>query len=406
MTQLKNKMTKKELIHDPSFLQWCLAPTEELDIVWGNYLKAYPDEKKILEQTKETIRSVKLNSYKLTEADKQSLKQSIARDLILRKQAKRKRQIWQYAAAACLFIVCLSGGYWFMEQDRSVDMDAALMVHDIQIDTTQTEVELQLTTQKKVQITDKATIRVNEKGKVQIAEADIAEVKEVEQKNENQVSMNTLMVPKGRHSSVILSDGTKVWVNSGSILRFPEQFDKDKRTIYVEGEIYLEVKKDASRPFYVKTTQMDVRVLGTAFNVVAYTDETEQAVILKEGSVSVDNRSGGEKIIKPNEKLILNDKQMSVSRVNVYDYISWIDGVLQFSQKDLGEILHRLSRFYRVEFNCSPDVRNQMCSGKLVLFDNVEQVLQTLEKSFGISYKINGNEIKLSMNQKNDLPMK
>ena len=151
---------------------------------------------------------------------------------------------------------------------------------------------------------------------------------------------------------------------------------------------------------------MDIRVLGTSFNVVAYKDEMEQAVVLKEGSVSVNNHSGEEKIIKPNERLVLNDKQMSVSRVNVYDYISWIDGVLQFNQQNLGEILQRLSRYYRIEFNCSPEIRNLTCSGKLVLFDDVDQVLQTFQKSFGISYVKNGNEIKLNMDPKKELPMK
>lgn len=406
MTQCKSKKTVKELIHDSLFLQWCLAPTEELDAMWDNYLKIYPGEKENLEKAKKIVCSVKLNSFALSATDKQSLKQSIVNDLIKRKKARKIRLAWQLTAAACLLIFCLSGGYWLMQKNVSdIETGTILMAHDIQIDTTLTEIELQLATQKTVQITDKATIRVDKKGKVQIAKADIADIKEVEQKKDNHISMNTLIVPKGRHSSVILADGSKVWVNSGTILRFPEQFDQDKRTIYVEGEIYLEVEKDATRPFYVKTTQMDVRVLGTSFNVIAYKDEAEQAVILKEGSVSVDNRSGEETIIKPNDMLLLNEKQMTVKQVDVYDYISWIDGILQFNQKSLGDVLNRLSRYYRVEFSCSPEIRNFMCSGKLVLFDNVEQVLQTLQKSFAISYEINGSEIKLSMNPKNNLPM-
>ena len=171
--------------------------------------------------------------------------------------------------------------------------------------------------------------------------------------------------------------------------------------IYVEGEVYLEVTKDASCPFYVKTNQMKIRVLGTSFGIVAYKDENFQSVVLKEGSVAVEGYKSGKQIIKPNDLLILENGQMSVSQVNVYDYISWIDGVLQFREKNLGEVLRSISRYYRVQFSYPPDIEQVKCSGKLVLFDNMDQVLQTLQKTLSVSFHRKGNLIEVnSINNK------
>ena len=98
--------------------------------------------------------------------------------------------------------------------------------------------------------------------------------------------MNTLVVPRGRRSSLLLADGSRIWVNSGSVLRFPSHFDEKQRLIEAEGEIYIEVVK-AKIPFLVKTDKFTVNVLGTKFNISSYTDEEESTVVLVEGSVNV-----------------------------------------------------------------------------------------------------------------------
>lgn len=391
MAQYNCKKTEKELIHEDLFILWCLCPTEESDAYWNGYLDAFPEEKLTVRHAKEVVCSARMNRYSLSPDEKESLKLRIKQNAVKHKQAKRRYLFWQYAAA-CVVLLCSIGIGWHVQKGRSLDTVNTSIAQHMCIDSTQTEITLQLTTKKKVRVIDKTPISVNKKGKIEISEKNIAAV---EDEQEEEISLNQLTVPKGRQSSILLADGTKVWVNSGTVLRFPDRFDGDDRTIHVNGEIYLEVKKDSSHPFYVETSRMKVKVLGTSFNVTAYNDDPQQAVILKEGSVSVDNCSGEEKRIKPNEMLVLDKEQMSVSHVDIYDYISWKDGFLQFNQKELKDILSRLSHYYYLRFACSSDIENLKCTGKLILFENVEQVLQTLQKSLPITYEIKGNVIEL-----------
>ncbi|MDR2970243.1 MAG: FecR domain-containing protein [Tannerellaceae bacterium] len=403
MNKIQPLKTVDQLIRDDSFILWCLFPAEKSGQRWiEDYLALYPQEKETIEKAGQLVRSLKLNNRNLSSTEKECLKRSIINDLRKSGKSKRVRQRWQYAAA-CISFICALGSLYLINKENPFRAGNRLPVEDVvQLDTAdQTEVELYLA-QEKMQVANNATILVDRQGKVNVIDKGTNHLEilnndryaEDSQRGENQ--MNVLSVPKGRRSSLILPDSTKVWVNSGTVIQFPERFEKEKRMIYVEGEIYLEVTKDESCPFYVKTNQMEVQVLGTSFCVTAYKDEKFQSVILKEGSVAVEGYGSGKQIIKPNELLVLENDQMSVSRVNVYDYISWIDGILQFHEKNLGEVLRSISRYYRVQFNYSPDIEEVKCSGKLVLFDHMDQVLQTLEKTLSVSFHREGDTIEVT----------
>ena len=406
MNKKQHIKTVDQLIHDDFFILWCLFPTEESEQVWiDDYLTLYPEEKENIEKARQMVRSLKLNNRKLSPIEKESLKENIINDLRKFRKPKRMRLTWQYAAA-CILIICTLGSLFLITKENLFqERDILSLVDDVQLDVNQTEVELYLA-QEKMKVSDNATILVDQQGKIKVTDKDFNNLEATERKcigeaKEKGNHMNVLSVPKGRHSSLILPDGTKVWVNSGTVLQFPEIFEKEKRMIYVEGEVYLEVTKDASCPFYVKTNQMEIRVLGTSFGIVAYKDENFQSVVLKEGSVAVEGYKSGKQIIKPNDLLVLENGQMSVSQVNVYDYISWIDGILQFREKNLGEVLRGISRYYRVQFSYPPDIEQVKCSGKLVLFDNMDQVLQTLQKTLSVSFHRKGNLIEVnSINNK------
>lgn len=407
MNKKQHIKTVEQLIHDESFILWCLFPTEKSGQVWiDDYLTLYPEEKENIEKARQMVRSLKLNNQKLSQIEKESLKENIINDLRKFRKPKRMRLTWQYAAA-CILIICTLGSLFLITKENLFqERDILSLVDDIRLDVNQTEVELHLA-QEKMQVSDNATILVDQQGKIKVTDKGISNPETTEKECYTDDAkakgnhMNVLSVPKGRHSSLILPDGTKIWVNSGTVLQFPEIFEKEKRMIYVEGEVYLEVSKDVSRPFYVKTNQMEIRVLGTSFGVVAYKDENFQSVVLKEGSVAVEGYKSGKQIIKPNDLLVLENGQMSVSQVNVYDYISWIDGILQFREKNLGEVLRNISRYYRVQFSYSPDIEQVKCSGKLVLFDNMDQVLQTLQKTLSVSFHRKGNLIEVnSINNK------
>lgn len=402
MDKIQHKLNIDQLIQDDSFILWSLLPADDLEQTWiRDYLILYPEEKENIERARDKVRSLKFNRQRLSSIEKDSLKQTIKKDLIKRQKSKKIRLIWQYAAA-CILCISILGSLYLMNEESTLRNDENPFLTNIDLDSGQTEVELHLP-QEKIQVADNATISINHQGNVNVEDKKIKNIelidkegnRKADKNNTKETRLNVLSVPEGRRSSLILPDGTKVLVNSGTILQFPEVFDKDKRVIFLEGEAYMEVAKDASRPFYVKTNQMEVKVLGTSFCVIAYKDENYQSVVLKEGSVSVEGYNAGKQIIKPNDQLILENGQMSVNQVNIYDHISWIDGILQFQEKDLGEVLRSLSRYYRVRFSYSADIESLKCTGKLVLFDNIDQVFQTLQKSLSISFRYEGEIIEV-----------
>lgn len=393
MKQLIEKKNKEELLKEHRFILWMLFPTEESEAFWEHYIACYPEEKETLEEAKKEFKKIKLNDFRLSDIEKRKLKQQIKEKANARKQSLYHTLIWR-CAAACILIIGMLVPLWLSNMPKT---DETTLTSSVSLGKKQTEVEL-LTNTQKVQLSNNTEIRINEEGNVHIPKEKIQSVEKQKSKKgdlKEEYPMNILKVPEGRRSFLTLSDGTKVWVNSGTVFQFPEQFDTKERLVYVDGEIYLEVSKDTSRPFYVKTSRMNVKVLGTSFCVSAYKEEVNQAVILREGSVMVDNRAGNKQQIHPDEMLVLVDDQMEVKQVEAYDYISWIDGFLQFNQRDLGSILTQLARYYRVKITCPENLKTLKCSGKLVLFDDVEHVLNTLQTTFSISYVKDGNEIQI-----------
>lgn len=395
----RNKKEVKRLIQDNQFIMWCLSPTEKENLKWQAWMDERPERPEIVEEARKVILSVRLNDYKMPHEDQELLYYRISDSLQKRNKKRYFRiNIYRYAAACVLVALCSVMTLKLLYRDREQgDIKETLFTQD-QIEKTQTEVELKVGHERSMLLENKATVKLNSKGEIRVdskvTEQGLDDKKEPDKKpsgKEVMEKLNTLKVPYGRRSSLVLADGTKVWVNSGSVVLFPSTFDKDKRVIYVEGEAYLEVAKETERPFMVKTPKMDVRVLGTSFNVSAYEDDAEQSVVLRTGHVRIDNGSGIQRDIQPNEMLVMKDDLMSVAKVNANDYISWVNGEFLFKSKKIGYIAQRLMRYYGVTIKTSPAVDELMCSGKLVLFDDIHQVMQTLCDGLPITYRTEGD---------------
>lgn len=202
---------------------------------------------------------------------------------------------------------------------------------------------------------------------------------------------NQLIIPYGKRSVVTFADGTKAWINSGTRLIYPVEFRKDRREVYVDGEIYIEVKEDKSRPFIVKSDRMEVKVLGTKFNISAYESDTQKKVILVSGSVKVlsKDEKRNEMVLKPDQMCLIEEGNMSVESINAGEYIMWIDGFYIFESVNLSEILTRLSRYYNKTIVCGKPAENLKCTGKLDMKDNLKEVLQGLTNTVPISFNQN-----------------
>jgi len=392
------------LIHDDQFILWCLKPTVELDTKWNKWKIDFPEQKIAMEQARSIVLSVRLNGYSMPRIRFEALYARIQESLAKKQKKARHIQMYRYASACALVIICLIGAWILSPKERSIDLP--VLFAESAIDSTQMEVELILDNQQKMLLENRTNIHFDAKGSIFVDKKQKS-IQIIHSKKDKSIktssglkALNVLKVPLGCRSSLILSDGTKIWANSGTVVHFPSVFEPDNRTIYVNGEIYLEVTKDASRPFYVRTSRMDLRVLGTSFDVSAYQNDFKQSVVLCKGCVEVDNRAGIKNKIHPNEMLSLEGCTMSISKVNTYNYTFWVDETFVFENRNLSEVMLQLSRYYNMEIDCSAEVKNLICSGKLILFQDIQSVMNTLSESLPISYKIKNNTIKINNKNK------
>lgn len=207
---------------------------------------------------------------------------------------------------------------------------------------------------------------------------------------------NELLIGKGEEYQLVLSDGTRVWLNSESRLKFPVQFANNRREVILEGEAFFEVTKNPNAPFIVKTGPMDIEVLGTSFNVSAYKDEASIQTTLVEGKVKVSSNIGQsfEQILKPNEQAVFSksNNQFEVIEVNAALYASWREGIFVFDEENLDDILRKLSRWYDINvFFQSEEVRAYQFSGKLPRFKNCNELLDMIEKTTDVQFTMKEN---------------
>ncbi|WP_086478224.1 MULTISPECIES: FecR family protein [Arenibacter] len=229
----------------------------------------------------------------------------------------------------------------------------------------------------------------------------------------NAVVYNTLMVPFGKKSKIELSDGSKIWLNSGSRLVYPAVFKGGNREVYLEGEAIFEVVSDKKRPFLVVSEGQKIEVLGTVFNVSTYKNDKEVKTTLKSGSVDIEYLS--QNLKKPKNRLKITpgtqatynkaDKRIVSETVNVDHYFSWRNNELVFKNDALQFIIRKLTRHYNVDIEINaPELAEETFSGNLDLKEDVEKVLRIIARTTDMEYtKISENQYVIN---KKELPMK
>lgn len=201
--------------------------------------------------------------------------------------------------------------------------------------------------------------------------------------------VHKLSVPYGKTARLNLADGTHLHLNAGSIVAFKAGMSGKNRTLYLNGEAYLDVARDESRPFEVITDRMSVSVLGTSFNVEAYHDEERQSVVLVSGKVKVgSDRLDGEYLMTPKQRLSLGRSgDVAVETVNPEDYVCWTSNFLKFNHSDIADVLRRLARHYNAEFSCDATVKGLSITGNMDVSVDCENALENLSIVSGISYR-------------------
>ncbi len=208
-----------------------------------------------------------------------------------------------------------------------------------------------------------------------------------------------LIVPRGKHTCLILADGSTLHVNAGTKVIYPNRFKKNHREIFVDGEIYIDVVKNEKAPFIVSTTSCDIQVLGTSFNVYAYSQENNANVALVRGSIKLKDRQKGELTLKPDELALISDYRIKEKkRVHASDYTAWTQGLLKLDATPLSSVFKRLERFYDVDISYTDEVGTMKIYGSLDLECSIDEVLRRLKYITPIIINLNEGKYMITKN--------
>lgn len=205
---------------------------------------------------------------------------------------------------------------------------------------------------------------------------------------------NILSTPKGGIFQVVLPDGTKVWLNSASSLKFPVEFTGNERRVSLTGEAYFEVAKNKDKPFFVNINDVEVRVLGTHFNIAAYQDDDNITTTLLEGAVLVkDNNQSS--AIKPGEQAVINNNTnaIRVKAANIEQAMAWKNGYFKFADEDIRSIMKKLSRWYDFDVEYRYEFPNVRLGGTFYRSKSINELLSYMEEVGKINFKVEGRRI-------------
>ncbi len=376
-------------LKDEKFIEWKLFPSDEVNTYWEDFLQKHPDERENMALAEAHFRNVRLSSYNLSREKKEEaikrLEQSVHTF-----ENKKKAYRFLYVAAACISVFIISVLYVYTVRDQVKDN---VIFSDYIVGNELQSEDIQL-------ITNNQTAYFQENINIDISNAGVARVK-TDNEDRKDISMdkktlNTLIVPYGKRSTLTLSDGSKVWLNSGSVLEFPAQFAGDNREVSLaSGEMYIEVAPDRKKSFYVRTSDFKIRVYGTKFNVSTYAN-SPKSIVLVEGSVGLQSINGDEVNLTPNEQAVYSqDGTFNTQKVDVAHFISWKNGYLMFEDTPMSEVLKQVERYYNLSFNYDKDVtlKDLTCNGKIILSENLDNVMTTITLLTSTQYKKENNRI-------------
>ena len=318
----------------------------------------------------------------------------------------RRNKIWM--AAAVIGLILLSGGAWLWSNKPGHTVAGITHVSSPPPQTPPTDL-LPATNKARLQLSDGHTITLDSAGNGLLAQQDGAKIKKT---GEGQLTYqltaaksggaaqtttyNTIFTPQGGTYSITLSDGTKVWLNTGTSLKYPTAFTGNTRTVQLKGEAYFEVSPDAARPFTVEGGGQTIRVLGTHFNINAYDNEPAVKTTLLQGSVKVVS-GDRDVLLRPGEQsLSTTTGTLRVKKdIDTSEVMAWKNGMFQFNEADISTVMRQIGRWYDVAVVFNGPLPDDHFRGKIPRNVNASEALQILTLS-GIKFKIDGRRIILN----------
>lgn len=376
--------TANDFLKEKSFLRWQLLESEEDALFWSEIIERWPNLdlpiKEAIELYKDNIR---FNDFTMSDAEVSEHVISLQKRIRYEKKRRTRKRVAitiSAIAASLLLFIYLPLPFDDSKEVQDISSFAQAIPDNNDLYSSETKLIVSETN---------TLILKNNDSFIQYGKDTLKADGNLLLK-EDLSPYNQLVTPYGKRSEIIFSDGTKAWVNAGSKLTYPAEFNKTQREIYVDGEIYIEVSEDKKRPFVIKTRQMDIEVLGTKFNVSAYETDKTNSVVLLSGSVGIfSNSSNKHLVLKPDQMYSDSDGSHTVKNVDAAIHVLWVQGLYQFQSENLSNIVTRLERYYGIPIECDTALSDLKCSGKLDLKDDMNKLFEELSRALPITYRQN-----------------
>ena len=375
---------------------------EEYNSLYEKYLagKCSVNEQVELENYQDSFKLKEQQWDVTTMGNSEEIKQSIQENLNYSIQEHSKNRIfkirvWQSAAAAIL-ILLTAGIYYYQNSPEPVIVKTETPRFRNDVAPGNNKAILTLDDGSKIDLDDAKTGILASESNIDIKKTGVGQLEYTAgTQTVKTVKYNILSTPLGGEYQLVLPDGSKVWLNSGSTLRFPTAFIGSERIVELKGEAYFDIAKNPKMPFLVRTNNaMDIKVLGTQFNVMAYDDEKNINTTLIEGSVEVLKESG-KTTLKPGQEAILNKRSgnIKVASADLEQAIAWKNGYFIFYNENIESIMRKVSRWYNVDIVYQGNLNNKDFVGTISRNKNVSELLKMLELTGAIHFSIDGRRI-------------
>jgi hypothetical protein len=375
MMGTKDKVRLQEIAH--KYLQGKLSREDKMEFDhWFNQIPVEPIE-------------VSPSYAKQEDAHRKIILKRIKKEV----ETSRPRTIkmWRNIAAAMAIILTIGIGLLFLRHQQTSSERTVQTMQDKTVPG-KNMATLTLSGGRKLVLSNTIDEKLLKETGVEVQKAKNGQLiyKQIDHKNADHLIYNTLATSRGQQYQLILPDGSHIWLNSGSSVKFPVSFAGLKeRKVFITGEVYFEVSKDQQRPFRVISEGQQVTVHGTHFNINGYQDEPESKTTLLEGSVDINGT-----LLKPNQQAVLGKDELKVIPVDAENVIAWKDGYFRFSNESLESIMRKVSRWYDVEVVFEdPSLKNTEFGGVMTKYTTVSKVLEMLELTGEVSFVLKGKKI-------------
>ena len=309
----------------------------------------------------------------------------------------KQRHFRLYAAAAIFIGVIIGLGIYIFQQNQNIGKNTTSTLQNKE----KTREILPGGSKARLVLGDGSVISLDSAKNMQLTETDGTDIDKVSGRliynsiaGNGKILFNTLTTPRGGEYQLVLPDGSKVWLNASSSLKFPTRFVGKERTVFLNGEAYFEVSRNEKMPFHVKLNEgMDVEVLGTHFNIMGYDDESEIRTTLEEGKVKVSKESATV-FLTPAKQAVLSKskKSLLVTNADVSKALAWKNGMIEFNGDELPYIMRQLSRWYDVNIYFETEIPKGRYEGAIRREAPLSKVLEIL-KLAGVEFKMENRNI-------------